>query len=53
MGCREWLNRFDKHKAFELLIGVIGVNLAFLVLGIYYEKIVSLEYLNNSTLLKE
>jgi hypothetical protein len=41
--------QFDKHKATELIIGIIGVNMAFLIAGIQYEKITTMTYLNTTT----
>jgi len=41
------LKNVDKNKAVELIIGILGVNVAFLLVGIQYEKITTLKY-NNS-----
>lgn len=42
-------SNIDKEKGKQLLIGVLGVNIAFLVAGIQYEKITSVKYVNSQT----
>lgn len=43
------LQTIDRHKAFEMLIGIVGIYLSFLVNGVMYEKITNVKYENTQT----
>ena len=38
------IENIDRKKAFEMLIGIVGIYLSFLVNGVMYEKITNIEY---------
>lgn len=46
---RRCLENIDRQKAFEMVLGIIGINISFLVIGIVYEKITNQQYLNTRT----
>jgi hypothetical protein len=41
--------QFDRQKVKQLIFGVLGVNMAFLIAGVQYEKITTMKYLNTTT----
>jgi hypothetical protein len=37
----------DQRRVFEMILGIVGINISFLLAGIVYEKITNEKYLNN------
>lgn len=46
---KKCIDNIDGKKAFELVLGIVGINISFLLLGVIYEKITSTKYLNRQT----
>lgn len=42
------VQNIDRKKAFEMILGIVGINVSFLIVGVLYEKITSTQYENNS-----
>ena len=42
------VQNIDRKKAFEMILGIVGINVSFLIGGVLYEKITSTQYENNS-----
>ncbi len=38
----------DRKKAFEMIVGVVGIYATFLIVGVLYEKITTTKYQSNS-----
>lgn len=35
------VQNIDRKKAFEMILGIVGINVSFLIVGVLYEKITS------------
>jgi hypothetical protein len=46
---KKCIDNIDRKKAFELVLGIVGINISFLLLGVIYEKITTTKYLNRFT----
>lgn len=41
-----FLDRIDKQKCIELIVGVIGINITFVICGVLFEWMTKLTYTN-------